>query len=339
MQQVRLKDIAKKLGLSTATVSKALNGSKEISELTKQKVLHTARLLNYTPNQVAVNLRSQQTKTIGVIVPTLSHYFYSQVIDGIIERAEQEGYLVIILQSNENLSLEKRQVNLLLEKRVDGILISLSTVTNEFVHLKKVLSKDIPLVLFDKTEQSINCSKVRIDDFEAAYKVVSYLVNKGHKKIAHLRSEFSPKNTTYRFEGYKQSLLDNNIEFDSSLVYMCQSNCGYEDGYKNAKKVIMEHPDINAIFTSSDLEAIGVIKYCREQKIRIPEDVAVFGFSNWFMTTAISPTLSTVIQPAYDMGVKSVEILLSEIECAKNGSAVVFKEIILPTELVLRESS
>lgn len=339
MGQIRLKDIAKKLGLSPATVSKALNGSNEISEPTKQRVLHTARLLNYTPNQIAVNLRSQQSKTIGVIIPTTAHYFFSQVIDGILERAEKEGYFVIIVQSNEKLTLEKQQVNLLLEKRVDGILMSLSNDTNEFAHLKKILSKGIPLVLFDKIEQSINCSKVRIDDFEAAYKAVTYLISKGHRKIAHFRGDFSPKNLSYRFDGYRQALIDNNIEFDSSLVYSCNSNRGYEGGYNCAKKAILEHSEINAIFASTDLAAIGVVKYLLEQKIRIPEDVAIFGFSNWFMTSAILPQISTVNQPAYDMGITATEILLNEIKCIKNKSAVVFKEIVLPTELVLRESS
>ena len=338
MPQIRLKDIANKLGLSKATVSKALNGSFEISEATKQKVIHTARLLNYTPNQVAVSLRKKQTKTIGVIIPTTVHHFFSKIIDGIIKRAEKDGYLVIILQSNENFPLEKQQVNLLIDKRVDGILISLSNKTNEFVHLKKILDRNIPLVLFDKIELSIKCSKVKIDDFEAAYNSVAYLINKGYKKIAHFRGDFNPKNAADRFKGYKQALLDNNIEFDPALVFMCNNNSDFEDGYSNAEKMISNHIEVDAVFAITDLVAIGVIKYLKEQQIRVPEDIAVFGFSNWFMSSVMSPALSTVDQPAFEMGETSMEILLTEIRNVKQHKTVIHKEVILPTKLVIRNS-
>ncbi len=338
MPQIRLKDIANKLGLSKATVSKALNDSLEISDATKQKVLHIARLLNYTPNQVAVNLRKKQTKTIGVIIPTTVHHFFSKIIDGIIKRAEKDGYLVIILQSNESFSLEKQQVNLLIDKRVDGILISLSNKTNEFVHLKKILNRNIPLVLFDKIEPSIKCSKVKINDYEAAYNSVVYLINKGYKKISHFRGDFNPKNSADRFKGYKQALLDNNIEFDPSLVFMCNNNSDFEDGYSNAKKMISNHIEVDAVFAITDLVAIGVIKYLKEQQIRIPEDIAVFGFSNWFMSSVMSPTLSTVDQPAFKMGETSMEILLAEIRNLKQNKTITHKEVILPTKLVIRNS-
>ncbi len=338
MPQITLKDIANKLGLSKATVSKALNGSFEISDATKKKVLHAARLLNYTPNQVAVNLRKKQTKTIGVIIPTTVHHFFSKIIDGIIKRAEKDEYLVILLQSNENFSLEKKQVNLLLDKRVDGILISLSNKTNEFVHLNKIIKRNVPLVLFDKIEPSIPCSKVVIDDFKAAYNSVVYLIKKGYKKIAHFRGDFNPKNAVDRFEGYKQALIDNNIEFDPTLVFMCNNNADFEDGYASAKKMITTGIKVDAIFAITDLIAIGAIKYLREQQVQIPEDIAVFGFSNWFMSSVVTPTLSTVDQPAYKMGEMSMEILLSEIRNLQQHNDITHKEVVLPTKLVIRNS-
>lgn len=338
MQQVRLKDIAKKLGVSIATVSKAMSGSHEISEKTRQKVLHTARLLNYTPNQVAINLRTRQTKTIGVIIPTTTHHFFSKVLDGIIEKAEKLGYLVILLQSNEKLSLEKQQVDLLIDKRVDGILISLSNKTNEYVHLKKIISKNIPLVLYDKTEPAIKCSKVRIDDFDAAYKSVTYLIHKGYRRIAHFRGGLIAKNSIDRFEGYKQALLDNHISFDPSLVYLCDNNFDFEDGYTKGEQLLKDHQDIDAVFTVTDLVAIGLMKYLKEKNIKIPKDIAVFGFSNWFMSSVVSPTLSTVDQPAYEMGVTAIDILLNEIECIKKRKTIVHREVILPTDLIIRES-
>ena len=338
MAQIKLKDIAIKLGLSKSTVSKALNGSFEISEVTKRKVLHAARLLNYTPNQEAVNFRRKETKTIGVIIPTMVHHFFSKVIEGIIKRAEEEKYLVILLQSNENFSLEKQQVNLLIDKRVDGILMSLSNKTNEFVHLKKIISRNIPLILFDKIEPSITCSKVKINDFEAAYNAVVYLIEKGYKKIAHFRGDFNPKNSIDRFEGYKQALLDNELEFDPALVYMCNNNSDFEDGYLNAKKMISDCVQVDAVFAITDLVALGIIKYLKEQHIKIPEDIAVFGFSNWFMSSVMTPALTTVDQPAHQMGEVSVEILLDEINNLKQNKSILHKEVILPTKLIIRDS-
>lgn len=338
MSRSRLKDIADKLGVSIATVSKVLNGSKEISDETRKKVLRTAQLLNYSPNQTALNLRNRQTKKLGVIIPTTAHYFFSEVMEGLIERAEKDGYLVIILPSNDKLALEKQQVNLLLEQQVDGILISLSNTTDEFIHLKKIQSAGIPLVLFDKVEHSITCSKVRIDDFEAAYKAVSYLIKKGYKKIAHFRGKFNPKNASYRFEGYKQALKDHKLVFNPSLVYFCDSNRSYSGGYEAAKKALTDHHDLDAIFSSTDLAAIGVIKCFKELNIKVPEDVAVFGFSNWFMSSAVSPALSTVHQPAYEMGVTAMEILIDEIKLQQKGQPGIFKDIVLPTNLILRDS-
>ncbi|MDH7445375.1 LacI family DNA-binding transcriptional regulator [Aquimarina sp. 2201CG14-23] len=339
MEVTTLKDIATKLGISVATVSKALKDYPDVNKETKKKVIHMAHKLNYTPNQLAVNLRTKQTRTIGVIIPTTVHHFFSNVIDGIIAEAEKKGYLVIILQSNEKLSLEKLHVNLLIDKRVDGILMSLSNKTNEFVHLKKIISRAIPLVLFDKIEPSIKCSKVRIDDRKAAFDAVSHLIQKGHQKIAHFRGDLNPKISNDRFEGYKDALIANGISYDPSLVYICDNNTDFDDGYNNAKKLLKEHLDIDAIFAITDLVAIGIIKYFNEISVKIPDDIAVVGFSNWFMSSVVSPTLTTINQPAFKIGSKATEILLQEIECYQDNRVIEYREVILPTNLIKRESS
>lgn len=339
MAHVKLKDIAKMLNVSIPTVSKALHGSKEISEETRQKVLHMARILNYTPNQLAINLRNNESKTIGVIVPSMAHHFFSKVIEGIIEGAEKAGYLVILLQSNEKLELEKQQIDLLIDKRVDGILLSLSNETNQFLHLKKILKRKIPLVLFDKVESSINCSKVIIDDEKAAYKAVMYLINKGYKRIAHFRADPIPKISRERFEGYKRALTDSGIAFDESLIYVCDNNDDFVDGYRNAQKMLLEHDDIDAVFAITDLVAIGAIKFFNENYIKIPDQIAVFGFSNWLMSSVVSPALSTVHQPAYEMGSTALGLLLNEIEDKRKSESFSPCEYILPTELIIRESS
>lgn len=339
MKPVTLKQIADKLGLSITTVSKALKGYPDVSKKTKQLVMNLSKDLNYVPNSFAVNLRTQHSKTIGVIIPATVHHFFSKVIEGILTEAEKQGYLVILMQSNEDYNLEKKQVDLLLSKGVDGILISLSNKTYDYTHLKKIIDYDIPLVLFDKIAKSINCSKVIIDDKKAAYNAVNYLIKKGYKRIAHFRGDLNPQNSIDRFLGYKQALLDNHIVFDPSLVYICNNNSDFDDGYLNAGKLLKDHgKNIDAIFTITDVIAIGIMKYFSDLNIKIPEDIALFGFSNWFMASVISPSLSSVEQHGYEMGEKSAQILLKEINHKHNNIPIELQTIILPTELVIRET-
>ncbi len=339
MKDATLKQIALQLGISITTVSKALKNYSDVSEKTKKAVIDLATELNYTPNSFAVNLRTKESKTIGLIIPTVVHHFFSNVIEGILEEAEKRNYMVIILQSNENYELEKKQVALLLNKRVDGILISLSNGTGEFDHLKTILANKTPLVLFDKIAKIVNCSKVTINDRKAAYDAVTYLIKKGYKKIAHFRGSYLPQNAIDRFLGYKKALEDNNIVYDSSLVYLCENNLDFEDGYENAKKIIAEHPDIDAIFAVTDLVAIGIIKYFNEIDIPIPKQIAVFGFSNWFMSSIISPKLTTIDQPGFEIGKKSATILFDEIQLKKNNEPIVFQSIELETSIIEREST
>lgn len=339
MNNTTLKEIATQLGISITTASKALKGYSDVSEKTKNAVIELAQKLHYTPNSFAVNLRTKESKTIGLIIPTLVHDFFSYVIKGILEEAEKRDYLVIILQSNEKLEFEKKQIDLLLNKRVDGILMSLSNETGDFDHLKSIISHKTPLVLFDKIAKLVNCSKVTINDKKAAYDAVCYLIKKGYKKIAHFRGSYMPQNSIDRFLGYKKALEDNNLTYDSSLVFVCENNADFQDGYENAKKVMEEHPEIDAIFAVTDLVAIGIIKYFNEIGISIPERIAVLGFSNWFMSSVISPKLSTIDQPGFEIGRRSASILFDEINLKKNNLPVVFQSIELETSIIEREST
>lgn len=339
MNNITLKEIAAQLGISITTASKALKGYSDVSEKTKNAVIELAQKLNYTPNSFAVNLRTKESKTIGLIIPTLVNDFFSYVIKGILEEAKKRDYLVIILQSNEKLEFEKKQIDLLLNKRVDGILMSLSNETGDFDHIQSIISHDTPLVLFDKIAKLVNCSKVTINDKKAAYDAVCYLIKKGYKKIAHFRGSYIPQNSIDRFLGYKKALEDNNLTYDSSLVFVCENNEDFHDGYENAKKVMNEHPEIDAIFAVTDLVAIGIIKYFNEIEISIPERIAVLGFSNWFMSSVISPKLSTIDQPGFEIGKRSASILFDEINLKKNNLPVVFQSIELETSIIEREST
>ncbi len=339
MRTTTLKEIAKQLGLSITTVSKALKDYPDVSKKTKELVKNLAKKLNYVPNSFAVSLRMQKSKTIGVIIPTMVHYFFSIIIDGILKEAEKKDYMVILLQSNEDYELEKKQVDLLINKGVDGILMSLSNKTNKFDHLKKILKYNIPLVLFDKITKIINCSKVIVDDRKAAYDAVYYLIQKGYKRIAHFRGDLIPQNSIDRFLGYKKALVDHNIDFDSSLVYLCDNNSDLDDGYHNAKKLINDHGEnVDAIFTVNDLLAIGALNYFNENNIKVPERIALFGFSNWFMTEITTPSLSTIDQNANLMGEKSAKLLIQEINCMHKGIPTEPQKVIIETDLIIRNS-
>lgn len=340
MSGVTLKQIAKQLNLSVATVSKALKGYSDVSPKTRERVEALVKELNYTPNLSAVSLRTAQSKTIGAIIPTVVHHFFSEVIRGILKEAEACGYMVILLQSDERYEMEKQQIDLLINKGVDGILISLSNETKTDDALKKIQSRGIPVVLFDKISKNFTCSKVMIDDRLSAYNAVMHLLKKGYRKIAHFRGGYNPQNSIDRFLGYKKALEDFGIPFDESLVYVCDSNSDYEDGY-NAAKDLLENSEkeVDALFTITDVLAVGAMKYCEDQGIKVPEDLAVIGFSNWFMSSVITPTLSTVYQPGLEMGKKAVAILCNEIRAKHKNEPVEYQNIILPTHVISRDST
>ena len=340
MKPATLKQIAETLKISISTVSKALKDYPDVSKKTKRLVKETAALLNYKPNAFAVHLRTSESKTIGLIIPEIVHHFFSSVIKGIVAQAEKKGYLVIILQSNESYELEKKQIDLLLSQRVDGILISLANETGNFDHLNEIILQDKPLVMFDKIAKIVKCSKVIINDRKAAYTATQHLINIGCKRIAHFRGALLPQNSIDRFLGYKKALLDNGIPYDPSLVYICE--CGemsFEEGKENARKLINEHDDVDGIFINTDLVAIGAMTEFNKLGIKIPEDISIIGFSNWFMSSVISPTLTTINQPGYLMGKTAFKQLYKEIKNKKNNKRIVHKEIELETALIEREST
>ncbi len=338
MKDITLKEIATKLGISITTVSKALKNYPDVSEKTKKSVIELAQHLHYTPNSFAVNLRTKESKTIGLIIPEVVHHFFSNVVNAIIDQAEKSGYLVIILQSNETLALEKKQVELLINKRVDGIIMSLSNESNNDDHIKEIMNRKIPFVMFDKIAKLSKCSKVIIDDQKAAFNAVQHLIDNGCKKIVHIRGPLNPQNSIDRYIGYKKALEKNNIPFDAKLVYSCE-NVTFEEGRAFAKQIIEEHADVDGIFAITDLVAVGVLAYFNENKINVPEQVAIIGFSNWFMSQVLTPKLTTVDQPSHEMGIASFNLLLEEMNCHKEGVPFTPKILELETTVIIRESS
>ncbi|WP_159950114.1 LacI family DNA-binding transcriptional regulator [Polaribacter septentrionalilitoris] len=335
---VTLKQIAEELGISITTVSKALKEYPDVSKKTRKLVRETAAMLNYKPNSFAVNLRTKESKTIGLIIPEIVHHFFSSVIKGIISQAEKKGYLVITLQSNESYELEKKQIDLLISKRVDGILISLANGTADYKHISEIIEHETPLVMFDKIAKVVKCSKVIIDDRKAAYKATQYLIDIGCKRIAHFRGPLLPQNSIDRFLGYKQALTDNNIVYDPSLVYLL-NDMSFEEGKFYANQLLKDHTNVDGIFINTDLVAIGAISEFNNKGIKVPEQINVIGFSNWFMASVISPSLTTVNQPGFKMGKEAFKLLYKEIKNKKKNKNIRYNKVVLETDLVIREST
>lgn len=338
MPKTTLKNLAAILGLSTATVSKALKNYPDINADTKKRVVELAASLNYQPNSLAQGLRNQESKIIGLIVPEIVHHFFSNIISGCIKAAEKRGYLIIVLQSNESYEQEKNHLKLLTNKNVDGILMSLADDTTQHKHIKQVIDKGIPIVLFDKISKLIKSSKVIIDDQKAAFNATQYLIDTGCKKIAHIRGELKPQTTIDRFIGYKKALAKNNIPYDSSLIYKCKS-LTFGEGFRLAKKIVQDHPDVDGVFAFTDLVASGVLKRFNDLNIQVPGQISVMGFSDWFLTKITSPTMSSVHQPGFEMGQKSFELLYKDICTLKEGKAIIPEIIEIPTYIIPRNST
>lgn len=338
MYKVTLKKIASTLGISIATVSKALKDYPDISEKTKVNVKTLAKSLNYTPNSFAQSLRNQESKIIGLIIPTIVHHFFSNIINGVIDAASKKGYLVIMLQSNESYEDEKNKIKLLIEKNVDGILLSLSDKTVNYNHINRLIDDGVPVVLYDKISKSVSCSKVIINDRQAGFNATQYLIDTGCKKIAHIRGPLKPQTTIDRFMGYKKALEVNNIPFDKDLVYVSDS-LSFENGYNLAFQIIEDHKDVDAIFSYTDLIATGVLIRLKELEVKVPGQISIMGFSNWFLSKITSPTLSTVDQPGYEMGKKAFILLYNELNQIRNGEPIQQEIVEIPTKIIPRNST
>ncbi len=334
---ITLKDLARKLNLSVSTVSKALKDYQDISFETRQRVKALAEELNFTPNTQAINFRKKQTKIIGVIIPNIVHHFFSQVVSGIMTEAKKHNYMTLLFQSDEDFSIEESQLNLLKDYSVDGVVMSLSNTTVHSEHIRKIQEADVPIVLFDKIDDTINCSKVVIDDFNAAIQATEHLIEQKRKRIGYIGGPEAPKNYSDRFNGYRTALLKNDLDYEEGLVIKCP-NVSHEASYENALRMIKKaKPD--AIFCATDLLAIGAMKAIKEIGLKIPYHIALVGFSDWFISSVVSPSLTTVRQPGFIMGQQCFSLLYKEMQAKQLKSDFVKRKIVLPTELVIRESS
>lgn len=337
--QVTIKDIARELGISPSTVSRALKNHPDISAETKKAVHELAEKLNYQPNIVALSLRHRKTNTIGVVIPEIVHYFFSTVISGIESVAYEAGYNVILTQSNESAQREATDLKALFNSRVDGMLISISRETNHYEHIESILSKDVPVVFFDRSYDNPNTSKVLVDDYEGAYEAVKHLIEQGCKRIAHLEMAPGLAIAEDRKRGYVDALKDHNLPVDEKLTIICPSG-SLEDGQRAAEQLLSLKNLPDSIFANNDLLAFGAMQVIKKRGLKIPDDIAIVGYSNWFFSALMDPPLSSVHQPGFEMGMEAARLLISQIEMKEKGeSEVVPEKKILKTHLVIRESS
>ncbi|MCH7401937.1 LacI family DNA-binding transcriptional regulator [Belliella kenyensis] len=328
-------DIAEKLNITASTVSRALNDNPRISENTKKQVIKMAKQLNYQPNHIASALRSGKSKLIGVLVPTANRNFFSSVVRGIEEIANELDYKVIISQSYEDFEKEVQTVDALLNARVDGIIASIGKNTDTFDHFKKVLDKGIPLILFDRITNELDVSQVVIDDYQGAYEVTRHLIDQGCKRIVHLTSPKKINIYRERLRGYEDALKEAKIPLDPDLVE--EGNMQLEDGRISMEKIIRKGVSFDAVFSSSDYAAMGAMQVLREHKISVPDQVKLAGFGNEPFTSFTAPPITTVDQKSIPMGRVTAETFFELLKSENNKKAT--HKTVLKPELIIRESS
>ena len=327
-------DIAKVLNITAATVSRALNDNPRISEDTKKMVLKVAAQLNYKQNKLALALKSGKSKNVGVVLPIVNRNFFSNVIRGIEEELNPMGYNVIISQTHDDEKKEMVIIQNLLNAQVDGIIMSIARQTKSTEHFKQILKKNIPLIFFDRKKDIKGASSVTLDDYSGAYEATQHLIDQGCTKIAHFTVDRSLEIYKNRFGGYKQALLDNGIVFNDTYVLGLESNI---DAGREAAKTLMELPDPpNALFSASDLAALGAIQYLKDNGIRIPEDFCVVGFSNEPFTQFMELTISSVDQSPLLMGKTAAKVFLEQMDAA---NVKIEKRVVLSPSLKIRKSS
>ncbi|QYJ69357.1 LacI family DNA-binding transcriptional regulator [Flavobacterium litorale] len=335
-QKATLKQIAKELNVSVSTVSKALSNSPEISEPTKIRVQEFAKLKNYKPNNVAVNLKSQRSKTIGVIIPNILNPFFAKVFSGIEMTANARGYNVITCISNESLEKEMHAMDMLSNGTIDGFILSVSEETQiqqEFKHFKEAISDDLPIVMFDRISDDVNCDKVIVDDFDSAVHAVNHLIKLNCKNIALLSTIDNLSVGELRADGYKKALSDNSIAINEDLI-LCTDSIETFD----ATLPSIFANNVDAIFALDEHASVMAMKHAIKHGIKIPDELNIIGFADGVWSRRLTPSLSTISQHGPEIGASAAEMLIDRLE-AKGEEAPTYTTKVIKTELRQREST
>jgi LacI family transcriptional regulator len=334
-KEITIYDIAEKLNISVATVSRALKDDPVVSKKTKKKVFDVVDELGYRSNHFARNLRRQQTNTIGVIVHELNSNFITSVLAGIEKVTTEAGYDLIIAHSSESAVKEAANAKNLFHKRVDGLIASLAFDTNNLDHYKPFVDKGVPVMFFDRVEQDSNNTVVIIDNCKCGYIATQHLIDQGCRRIAHLTSPLKRNVYAQRFKGYRDALFDNNLPFEEELLVV--NDLSEKAGIESAMRVLQMKPLPDGLFVTNDFVAAVCMRTLKENGIRIPEDIAVVGFNNDAVGKLIEPALTTINYPGIDMGEIAARNLINHLKGISDLSHT--NTIIVRSELIIRRSS
>ena len=334
--EATIRDIAIKLNISISTVSRALRGVADVNPATKKAVEEMAKRLNYEPNRVAQSLRIKRTNTLGIIVPEIALHFFSSAISGIQEEASRHGYSIMICQSLESYETEKQNVHMLASNRVDGMLISMSSQTDDFSHIQQLVNKDIPVVLFDRVSESLPVSKVVVDDHDGAFKAVDHLVKTGCKRIAYIGGPTSFYISNQRKKGYLDALQQHGMDQNDELIIHCREL--HDDPSIQVRRLLdlpgNRRPD--AFFCFNDPIAVTTLQILKSKLVQIPDEISVIGFTNEPVSAFIEPSLTTVSQPSHAMGKKAIELFIEQRQCPDHFEPVT---AVMKTDLIIRHST
>ena len=331
VRSITIKDIARELGVSVSTVSRALQNHPDISERTKELVRDCAHKMNYKPNMMASNLRTSKNTTIGVVIPELNHHFFASVLDGIEQTANEAGYNVLICQSSESVEKEEQNVQMLLNGRVAGMLVGVSKQTIRLNHLQEVIDNGVPLVLYDRPCPSLPCDQVVSDDYAGAYNALEYLIQTGCRRIMYFSSPMQLEVAHRRYQGWRDALQRYGLYRDGGAILTCDTRA----------QAIIETPGVmrtqqpDAIFCVNDDCAAGVLYAAQILGLKIPEDLSICGFSNAPLCRTTSPMLTTVEQHGVEIGRRAMLCLLRRLE----GEQRIAKTEMVPTDLIVRETT
>lgn len=332
-----LKQIAKELNVSVSTVSKALNDSPEISEQTKIKIKEYAKLKNYKPNVIGLNLKNRKTKTIGVIIPNILNSFFAKVFSGIEKVADKKGYNVIMCISNESLEKEAHTLEMLSNGTIDGFILSISEEAqkaHEYNHFKEIINDGTPIVMFDRTTDEVECDKVIVDDFDSALNSTQHLIDLGCKNIALLSSVDNLSVGKLRAEGYLQALKNNNISVNNKIILRTDS----EEGLNENIEAIFDNNVIDGIFALDENDSVAALKMGVKKGYSIPENLSIIGFADGILASRrLSPSLTTVSQHGIEIGEVAAKLLIERLESKEEN--VVYVTKVIKTKLKEREST
>ncbi|MFT3845997.1 MAG: LacI family DNA-binding transcriptional regulator [Lacibacter sp.] len=337
-EAVTIKDIAKALGLSTSTVSRALRDSYEISAETKQLVLECAEKLNYKPNPIALSLKEKRSRSIGVVVCEIANNFFSQLINGIESIAYDKGYNVIVAQSRESYEREVIDLQFLASRSVDGLIISLSTETTDLTHIKALHERGMPIVLIDRINDEIDTHKVIVDNYKGVYEATEHLIKNGFKRIAAIAGSEFLSITNERLAGYHDALKAHNISFSKEYVQHCfYGGMVFSEVEEAVNKLLTLKQKPDAVITTSDKLTTGCLKTLKRRGLHVPKDMAVIGFSNSDIMELFDPPLTYIRQPAEDMGRDAIDLLLQLVESKRPVKE--FEKRVLSPQLIVGVSS